>query len=46
VGSGGVHAWTVTAQAAGRASLSFKYWRPWAGDTSVIDRFTVTLDVR
>ena len=45
VGGGGVQSWTVHVHATGRVPLSFRYWRPWAGDSSVIDRFTVTLAV-
>jgi len=45
VGSGGVEGWTITARAGGTASLSFKNWRPWAGESSVVDRFAMTIAV-
>jgi inhibitor of cysteine peptidase len=45
VGGGGVETWKVTARAPGRISLLFKYWRPWAGESSVVDRFALTIDV-
>jgi hypothetical protein len=27
----------------GTAQLRFKHWRPWEGDVSILDRFTVTV---
>jgi inhibitor of cysteine peptidase len=46
VGSAGVAVWTLRARASGKSRLVLKYWRHWEGDRSVIDRFSVTLDIR
>ena len=45
-GSGGVQRWTLRALAPGDTRLKLKYWRPWEGEASVIDRFDVALHVR
>jgi len=45
VGTGGVETWTIHARAVGRARVSFRYWRPWAGESSVVERFAVTVAV-
>jgi inhibitor of cysteine peptidase len=45
VGGGGIETWTLTARAAGRTALMLKCWRPWEGESSVVDRFAVTIEV-
>src|SRR3954468_19695823 len=45
VGSGGKASWTLRAKAAGHAQLKFKHWRPWEGDPSIIDRFSLAVEV-
>lgn len=44
-GSGGV--WTVTFKAVsvGASPVRLKYWRPWEGESSVVERFEVTVRV-
>ncbi len=44
VGGGGVATWMLRARAAGTTTVALKRWRPWEGDASVLDRFTVTVD--
>ncbi len=46
VGSGGDALWLLGAQAPGSVTLRFRRWRPWEGEGSVLQRFTVTLQVR
>jgi inhibitor of cysteine peptidase len=45
VGSGGMQTWIVVARRDGKSDVSFKYWRPWAGEDSVIERFGVQLHI-
>ena len=45
-GSGGVQRLTLRALAAGDARVRLKYWRPWEGEKSVIDRFDVKVDIQ
>jgi predicted secreted protein len=45
-GSGGVHTFTFTAKHAGTSPLSLKAWRSWEGDSSVVARFSVTVQVQ
>ncbi len=44
-GSGGFTTWKLRARAAGRTQLRLKHWRHWAGDASIIDRFSLALDI-
>jgi inhibitor of cysteine peptidase len=46
VGGGGVKTWTLKARAPGKTRVELKRWRPWEGDQSVVERFTVTLDIK
>lgn len=46
VGAGGRTAWIVKAVAAGTAELRGKRWRQWEGETSVKERYLVTVHVR
>ncbi len=45
IGARGQRSFTFTARQAGEISLTFKYWRFWQGDTSVTERYTVTLRI-
>ncbi len=45
-GSGGMQVWKVRALAGGRARISLKHWREWEGESSVIGRFAVEIDIR
>jgi inhibitor of cysteine peptidase len=46
VGGGGQRVLTFKAQRAGIDQLRLKLWREWQGEPSVVERFTVTLQVR
>lgn len=46
VGTGGEKTWTLAARAPGRTRVALKRWRHWEGDTSIVERFAVTLDIR
>jgi inhibitor of cysteine peptidase len=46
LGSGGVKTWLLRACAPGRTRIGLKRWRHWEGDTSVVERFAVTLDIK
>jgi len=45
VGSAGEETWMIRARGKGRVVLHWKYWRPFEGNSSVIERFEVTVDV-
>jgi inhibitor of cysteine peptidase len=44
IGSGGVREFRFRAAAAGSARLELKYWQPWEGERSVVERFAVTFE--
>jgi inhibitor of cysteine peptidase len=46
LGMGGTKTWTLGARAAGRTRVELKRWRHWEGDTSIVERFALTLDIR
>lgn len=46
IGAGGRTRWTIKAVAPGTAELRGKRWRQWEGDSSVQERYAVTLQVR
>jgi inhibitor of cysteine peptidase len=46
VGSGGQRSFTFHTKKAGSATLQFKLWRAWEGEASIVERFTVTLQVQ
>jgi len=46
VGSAGEETWTIKAHDKGRAVPHWKYWRPWADESTVIDRFEITVEVQ
>lgn len=45
VGSGGQHIFILQGAQVGTAQPRFKHWRSWEGDASILDRFTVTVQV-
>lgn len=46
IGSKGTVDWVFLAEKPGKAELQLKLWREWEGDTSVIERFQTTVNVR
>lgn len=44
-GAGGVATWTLQATAPGKTTVRLKRWRHWEGDSSIVERFAVTLDI-
>jgi inhibitor of cysteine peptidase len=46
VGGGGQRTFTFVAQKPGSVTLQLKLWREWEGDSSVTERFGVTINVR
>lgn len=46
VGGGGERRFTFNAQRAGTATVQLKLWRAWEGDASIVERFTVTVQVQ
>lgn len=46
IGARGQRTFTFTARQPGDVALKLKYWRLWEGDSSVAERFTVTLRIR
>ncbi|MEZ4521208.1 MAG: protease inhibitor I42 family protein [Thermomicrobiales bacterium] len=45
VGQGGTQRLSFQAANPGQATLALKYWRSWEGDSSIDQRYTVTIDV-
>ena len=45
VGSGGVVAFTFQGKKTGAGEIALKHWRSWEGDSSVIARFRIRLNV-
>ena len=45
IGARGQRAFTFTARQAGEVALKLKYWRVFAGDDSITERFAVTVRV-
>ena len=46
VGGGGRRTFTFVARKPGSVILQLKLWREWEGDSSITQRFGVTIDVR
>jgi inhibitor of cysteine peptidase len=46
IGSGGTRTFTFTAKQPGTAHLQLKLLRAWQGDSSIIDRYDVTIQVQ
>ena len=45
VGAGGTRLFTFTANQPGTVHLQLKRWREWQGDSSIIERYDVTIQV-
>ena len=45
IGGGGVVQWVIKAEAPGVTEAKFKRWRPWEGDSSVVERYAITLRI-
>jgi inhibitor of cysteine peptidase len=45
VGSGGMAVFTVRGRKPGRTELGFKHWRHWEGDSSIIERFRLQVEI-
>jgi inhibitor of cysteine peptidase len=46
VGAGGKRTFTFVAHKSGTTTLKLKHWRPWEGDASIVDTFSVPVVVR
>lgn len=44
-GSAGVREFRFRAKAAGNARLELKHWREWEGESSVLERFALTIEI-
>ena len=45
VGSGGLETWKLKAREPGVAHIELTRWRPWEGEKSIVNRFSVTLNI-
>ena len=45
VGGGGKRSFTFVAQKSGMATLKLKHWRPWEGDASIVDTFSMLVQI-
>ena len=45
VGAGGEAQFQIEAKASGTAHVKLKRWRPWEGDSSVVERYEVTFEI-
>jgi inhibitor of cysteine peptidase len=46
VGGGGQRSFTFVAQKSGVATLKLKHWRPWEGDASIVDTFSMLVQIK
>ena len=46
IGSGGTRTFTFIAKQPGTVYLQLKLWREWQGDSSIIERYDVTIQVQ
>jgi inhibitor of cysteine peptidase len=46
VGSGGQRVWQFRGVARGQSWLKLKHWRPWSGESSVLETFETTVHVQ
>jgi inhibitor of cysteine peptidase len=46
VGGGGKRSFTFVAQKSGAVTLKLKQWRPWEGDASIVDTFSVPVKIK
>jgi inhibitor of cysteine peptidase len=44
-GTGGDREWRLGPRQPGTTGVELKRWRPWAGDASVLERFTFTVEI-
>lgn len=45
LGSGGTAQWLLRPIGPGTTTIKLKQWRPWEGDSSIIGRYTITLQI-
>ncbi len=45
VGGGGQAEWLIKAKAPGATTIKLKRWRQWEGESSVVERFEITLRI-
>jgi len=45
MGGGGEAQWSIKTRAAGATSIKLKRWRPWEGESSVVERYEITLRI-
>jgi inhibitor of cysteine peptidase len=45
VGGGGQRSFAFVAKKVGTATLKLKQWRPWQGDSSIVDTFSIDVQV-
>jgi inhibitor of cysteine peptidase len=45
MGGGGEAQWSMKAKAPGATSIKLKRWRQWEGDSSVVERYEITLRI-
>ncbi|MEB3318910.1 MAG: protease inhibitor I42 family protein [Cyanobacteriota bacterium] len=45
LGGSGERRWVIQAKTAGRATLTLQRWRDWEGESSVVERYGVTLTI-
>jgi inhibitor of cysteine peptidase len=45
IGGGGERRWVIQAKTTGSATLTLKRWRDWEGESSVVERYQVTLSI-
>jgi inhibitor of cysteine peptidase len=46
IGSGGIRTFTFIAKQPGTVRLQLRLWRRWQGDSSIIDRYDITVQVQ
>lgn len=46
IGKGGLRRFRIHVDGPGEGTLSFKLWREWGGDSSVVDRFRATVRIQ
>jgi inhibitor of cysteine peptidase len=44
VGTGGERIWTLAPRRPGRTEVRVKRWRPWAGDSSIVERIGFSVE--
>jgi inhibitor of cysteine peptidase len=46
VGGGGKRSFTFVTQKSGTTTLKLKQWRPWEGDASIVDAFSLPVQIK